>query len=58
MLYNNCLMIFRERREHRVYRLLLEMVPGLEERLLNGSEEDLIHIADLVGGRKCVPEPH
>lgn len=24
------------------------MVPGLEERLLNGSEEETLHIADLV----------
>jgi hypothetical protein len=24
------------------------MVPGLEERLMEGSEEDLIHVADMV----------
>lgn len=24
------------------------MIPGLEERLLNGSEEEILHIADLV----------
>jgi hypothetical protein len=38
----------RERREHRVFRLLLQMVPGLEERLMEGSEEDLIHVAEMV----------
>jgi hypothetical protein len=25
------------------------MVPGLEDRLLGGSEEDVIHIAEMVG---------
>jgi hypothetical protein len=24
------------------------MVPGLEERLLSGSEEEILHVADLV----------
>lgn len=40
---------FRERREHRVFQQLLDMVPGLEDRLLDGSNEDNAHIADLVG---------
>ena len=40
--------LLRERREYCVYRLLLQMVPGLEERLLNGSEEEILHVADLV----------
>jgi len=38
----------RERREHRVFMRLLEMVPGLEERLLDRSEEGVVHIAELV----------
>jgi hypothetical protein len=40
--------IGRERREHRVFQQLLQMVPGLEERLLEGSDEDVIHIGELV----------
>jgi hypothetical protein len=39
---------FRERREHRVFRTLLNMVPGLEERLVQGTEEEVRMIADLV----------
>jgi len=39
---------FRERREHRVFQLLLQMIPGLEERLVEGSEENVIHVAELV----------
>ena len=27
---------------------LLEMVPGLEERLLEGTDEGVVHIAELV----------
>jgi hypothetical protein len=38
----------RERREHIVFRSLLQMVPGLEERLTESSEDDIIHIAELV----------
>jgi len=38
----------RERREHRVFRQLLQIVPGLEERLLSGSEAEILHIADLI----------
>jgi hypothetical protein len=41
----------RERREHRVFTRLLDMVPGLEERLLEGSEEGVVHIAELV---RCI----
>jgi hypothetical protein len=26
------------------------MVPGLEECLMDGSEEDVVHVAELVGG--------
>jgi hypothetical protein len=40
--------MLRERREHGVFQKLLQMVPGLEERLLTGSEEETIFVADLV----------
>ena len=39
---------FRERREHRVFQELLRLVPGLEERLLHGSEEEVDIVAELV----------
>jgi hypothetical protein len=38
----------RERREQNVFTSLLKMIPGLEERLMTGSEEEILHIADLV----------
>jgi hypothetical protein len=38
----------RERREHQVFRILLQMIPGMEDRLMEGSEEDIVHIAELV----------
>jgi hypothetical protein len=38
----------RERREHRVFTKLLQMVPGLEERLMSSSEEEVVFIADMV----------
>jgi hypothetical protein len=41
-------MFTRQRREHRVFTLLLQMVPGLEERLVEGSEENVLHVAELV----------
>jgi hypothetical protein len=41
---------YREQREYRVYRSLLNMIPGLEERLVNSSDEETRMIADLVGG--------
>jgi hypothetical protein len=37
-----------EHREHRIFQQLLQMIPGLEERLLNGSSENLVHVAELV----------
>ncbi|KAI0058387.1 hypothetical protein BV25DRAFT_1810724 [Artomyces pyxidatus] len=37
-----------QRREHRVFNALLQSIPGLEERLVNGSEEEVVIIADLV----------
>jgi hypothetical protein len=47
--YHLNLTIFRERREHRVFRQLLLMIPGLEERLMEGSDENIAHTAELVG---------
>jgi hypothetical protein len=28
--------------------MLLQMIPGLQERLMNGSEDEIVLIADLV----------
>jgi hypothetical protein len=38
----------RQRREHRVFEVLLQMVPNLEARLMEGVDEDVTMIADLV----------
>jgi hypothetical protein len=38
----------RERREHRVFEQLLDSYPGLLERLRNGSEEEILHVGELV----------
>jgi hypothetical protein len=38
----------RERREHRIFRILLDMVPGLEDRLMGGSDDNVTHISELV----------
>jgi len=37
-----------ERREHRIFKILLQMIPGLEERLMEGSNEDVVHVAELI----------
>ncbi|KAH7917216.1 hypothetical protein BV22DRAFT_1108609 [Leucogyrophana mollusca] len=37
-----------ERREHMVFRELLRQVPGLEKRMMESSEEDVIIIAELI----------
>ena len=53
---------FRERREHRIFQELLGSVPGLEERLLHGSEEEVDIVAELVNflvplkHRKLIPD--
>jgi hypothetical protein len=39
---------YRQRREHGVFRVLLQMVPGLEDRLIEGSEEDILSVAVMV----------
>jgi hypothetical protein len=41
-------MVHREPREHRIFTTLLHMVPGLEERLTNGSDEEVASIAEKV----------
>jgi hypothetical protein len=38
----------RQRREYQVFTTLLQMIPGLEDRLVEGSEEGVVQIADLV----------
>ncbi|KAH6918194.1 hypothetical protein BKA70DRAFT_1088146 [Coprinopsis sp. MPI-PUGE-AT-0042] len=37
-----------ERREHEIYKQLLKLSPGLEDRLCNGSDEDIFHVAELI----------
>ncbi|KAF8222461.1 hypothetical protein L208DRAFT_1322589 [Tricholoma matsutake] len=38
----------RQRLEYRIYRTLLNMVPGLEECLVNSSDEEMQMITDLL----------
>jgi hypothetical protein len=45
---NITFLCIRERREHNVFRALLKSVPGLEERLMTGSEEEMGIVAELV----------
>lgn len=45
---------FREQREHTIFRALLNMVPNLEERIMNGSQEEVKLVADLVGPSSCL----
>jgi len=42
------IMTEEERGEHRVFKLLIQMISGLENRLIEGSDEDVAHIAELV----------
>jgi len=44
----NVYICIRERREHQIFCQLLQMVPELEDRLTDGSSDDLIHVAELV----------
>ncbi|KAI0067315.1 hypothetical protein BV25DRAFT_1911964 [Artomyces pyxidatus] len=37
-----------ERREHRIYQTLLQSVPGLEERIINGSNEEVMIVSELL----------
>jgi hypothetical protein len=41
-------MTLRQKREYGVYKQLMKMVPGLKEHLLEGSEEEILHVADMV----------
>jgi hypothetical protein len=38
----------REHREHGVFDHLLHMIPGLRERLMDASTEEIVHIGELV----------
>ena len=41
---------FSELREQKVYEALCQFIPGLQNHLLEaGSNENILHIADLVG---------
>ena len=41
-------LLYRQRREHAVFNKLLQIIPGLEERLLNGEASEVTEIAELV----------
>lgn len=43
----------RERQEHAAFEALLSMVPNLIQRLADGSEEEVSHIAAMVTGSSC-----
>ncbi|KAG1751524.1 uncharacterized protein EDB91DRAFT_1234866 [Suillus paluster] len=38
-----------ERREHHVFEQLLDSYPGLLDRLKDGSDEDILHVGELIG---------
>ncbi|KAG1798572.1 uncharacterized protein HD556DRAFT_1306024 [Suillus plorans] len=42
-------LVERERREHHVFGQLLDSYPGLLERLKDGSEEEILHVGELIG---------
>ena len=46
-----CSGFIRERREHRIFQELLKGIPGLEERLMTGSEDEVVVVAELVSSR-------
>ena len=39
---------FRQRREHCVFQQLLQMVPGLEERIMSGNDGQIMEVAEHV----------
>jgi hypothetical protein len=47
--YIPLIMCFRERREHAIFQELLKSIPGLEERLVTGSDDEVMIVAELVG---------
>lgn len=51
------LFLRRERRENKVFKELLKIVPNLEARIMTGSEEELANIADQVSTIPIV-RPH
>jgi hypothetical protein len=58
---SHCVLFSRQRREHRVFGALLQMIPGLEERLMENSDEDaIVTIADVVShdGPLLEVDPH
>jgi hypothetical protein len=48
LLHDNYLLLNRQRREYHVFEALLQIIPGLEASLMNGSESDIIEIVELV----------
>jgi hypothetical protein len=49
--------IHREQEEHRAFKLLILTIPGLEDRLVEGSDEDVAHIAEQVSAFHSNIEP-
>ena len=47
-LYLYCSACQRERREYAIFKELMKLVPKLQERIIMGSEEEVIIVADLV----------
>jgi hypothetical protein len=44
----NTVLEYRQRKEYKAFQQLLRMVPRLNERLMEGSEEECIMVADFV----------
>lgn len=51
-----CTCLRRENREHHVFTALLQMVPGLEGHLMEGSNDDLTTIAEMVRLISVLPD--
>lgn len=37
-----------DKRDHEIYKQMLSLSPGLEERLNNGTEQEIFYIAEMV----------
>jgi hypothetical protein len=48
------LICYRQRHEHTVFGILPQMVPGLEDCLMEGTDEDIVSIADKVCQTQCI----
>jgi hypothetical protein len=48
-------MFLSDRREYQVFKELLRTVPGLETRVMEASEQEIIDIADLVSDSPSSP---